>query len=42
MGRGGSLIGQLAADPDWRPAEAGAKPTVWTDQYSNLTGLLKW
>ncbi len=42
MGRPGSLIGQLEADPDWRPAETGAKPQVWTDQYSNLTGLLKW
>jgi hypothetical protein len=42
MGRDGSLIGQLEADPNWRPAEAGAASPVWTDQYSNLTGLLKW
>jgi hypothetical protein len=42
MGRDGSLIGQLEADPNWRPAEAGAAAPVWTDQYSNLTGLLKW
>jgi hypothetical protein len=42
MGRAGSLVEQLEADQDWRPAEAGPKPPVWTDQYSNLTGLLKW
>jgi hypothetical protein len=41
MGRTGSLIGQFDAQPHWHPVDAGAEPPIWTDQYSNLIGLLK-
>jgi len=32
-------LAALAADPRWRPADAG-EPRPWTDDYTNLAGAL--
>ncbi len=34
-------VGQLSANLSWRPVEAGQKPLVWTDDFSNIFSVLK-
>jgi hypothetical protein len=42
LARRQSDLSRLAARPGWRPLAAGRGATLWTDDYSDLFGLLKW
>jgi spermidine synthase len=35
-------LGPLVGDVRWRPVSGGGAGSVWTDDYSNLFGALKW
>lgn len=35
-------LGAIAADPRWRRAPAGASARPWTDDFSNVRGVLRW
>ncbi len=37
-----SDLGGVARDGRWRPAPANRATRVWTDDYSNLLGMIKW
>lgn len=35
-------LGPLASDRRWAPVAPGAKPLLWTDDFSNLLSLFRW
>jgi hypothetical protein len=41
MGRDAASLGELLERGDWRPFSRGANGTVWTDDYSSLTSVLR-
>jgi spermidine synthase len=42
MSRNESDLGALARDARWKPAQPKRETRVWTDDYSNLLGIIKW
>jgi hypothetical protein len=42
MSRNESDLGALARDARWKPALPKRETRVWTDDYSNLLGIIKW
>ena len=42
MSRNESDLGGLARDARWKPARPKPGNRVWTDDYSNLLGIIKW
>ncbi len=42
MARSESDLGGLARDARWRPAPMNRGTRVWTDDYSNLLGMIRW
>lgn len=42
MARAQADLGELAADPRWKPATFPPSRQVWTDDYSNLLQTIKW
>jgi spermidine synthase len=42
MSRNESDLGALARDARWKPAVPKRETRVWTDDYSNLLGIIKW
>jgi spermidine synthase len=42
MARGEIDLGGLSGDARWEPAQEKQGTRVWTDDYSNLLGLIKW
>jgi hypothetical protein len=42
MSRIESDLGGLARDARWKPAQPKQGSRVWTDDYSNLLGIIKW
>jgi len=35
-------LASLRSDPRWKPLDASAGSTVWTDQFSNILSVAKW
>jgi hypothetical protein len=35
-------LGPLVNDSRWRPLQAQAVPRVWTDDFSNPLGVMRW
>ncbi len=35
-------LGPLASDRRWRPLQRGGFPRSWTDDYSDILGIVKW
>jgi hypothetical protein len=35
-------LGALAGDARWRPLAPRARPTVWTDDFSNPLSVMRW
>lgn len=42
MARSASDLGPLADDPRWHRLTARARPTVWTDDFSNPLSVMRW
>jgi hypothetical protein len=42
MARQAADFGGLASDARWTPIETAAGVRVWTDDYSNLLGIIRW
>jgi len=42
MSRDESDLGRLTRDARWKPAQPKPGNRVWTDDYSNLLGIIKW
>jgi hypothetical protein len=42
MSRNESDLRGLARDARWKPAQPNQRTRVWTDDYSNLLGIIKW
>jgi hypothetical protein len=42
LARNPADLADLAAAPGWQPLAPQPGAAVWTDQYSNLLGLMKW
>lgn len=42
MSRNESDLGRVAQDARWKPAQPKHQARVWTDDYSNLLGIIKW
>src|SRR5215510_2653891 len=42
MARHAEDLGGLLNNPDWRRLDGRAQAEIWTDDYSNILGVLKW
>jgi hypothetical protein len=42
LARQGSELARISRHEGWRPLEVRNTRAVWTDDYSNLFGLLRW
>jgi hypothetical protein len=37
-----NVLRALTANPHWKPLKSLPRPVVWTDDFSNIPGVLKW
>ena len=42
LAREPSHLGALASDPRWRRVDTAATSRAWTDDFSNVLGILRW
>jgi hypothetical protein len=37
-----NVLRAFTANPHWKPLKSLPRPVVWTDDFSNIPGVLKW
>ncbi|MGR9074498.1 MAG: spermidine synthase, partial [Gammaproteobacteria bacterium] len=42
MARSKKDLGDIAANPQWKPISPKEMPVVWTDRFSNILSVIKW
>ena len=42
MARSEAELGAIQTDPNWEKVKVGPHTPVWTDDFSNIIGVLRW